>query len=193
MNLLIKAVMKIVRVFYINDDILILRFKRKMVNNLTPVYRTIKRCSIEDIENMRYRNKNVLIREILNGNNVYGVIINSEIVSLCCVAFSQHPIGEIKRIFKLPNKSLYIYHCFTYKNFRRKHLFRNLLLFLINEFKDQDKYIAVDKSNFISHHIIKSVGFQQVAQIQYKRILTKQCTLIKDNSSEIKDNLKEHY
>ncbi|MCM1990509.1 hypothetical protein [Oceanirhabdus seepicola] len=194
MKKIVKKVMKfLIRKLYIKNDILILKKKSHQ-----PLESKIKNLNIKlldknEVLTLPNRKAQILLSDLQRGNQIYGILIDGKVVHYSCISLNSQKIGEINRIFNIPQNGVYIYNCFTLEEYRGKNLYYNMLSYLDFKFRYLNKFIVVSTKNTISHHVIKKIGFNEIAYFKYRKILNmhklnevKMCDEIKDKLEIIK-------
>lgn len=117
-----------------------------------------------EVEALNFKNDNyyeIILNEIKKGSTAYLVVSNNQICHYSFVAKSSAYIGEIKRNIILEDQTLYIYNCFTHKDFRGKKLYYLTLLTILSTYASSpyNCTIASLNWNYGSISVIKKTGF----------------------------------
>jgi len=168
-----KIYRNLLRLFYVNNKILILKKdSKKNINLKDQEVFEVEALTNLDIEKIHHGLRRVVLeRELADSNTILG--FKSEdgyIKHYSCISINKHGIGEIKQTFIIPEEAVYIYNCFTDESYRGKKLFQKMLLAIDDLYSTKDKYIAVSPGNLPSYNAIKKVGFYKVAEFQYRKI-----------------------
>jgi len=168
-----KIYRNVLRLFYVNNKIFILKKDSKKNINLKDekVFEAEALTNL-DIEKIHHSlRRKVLQRELADNNTILGFKSeDGHIKHYSCISLEKHGIGEIKQTFIIPEGAIYIYNCFTDESYRGKKLFQRMLLAIDDLYSSKDKYIAVSPENIPSYNAIKKAGFYKVAEFRYRKI-----------------------
>lgn len=165
-------IVKFMRFVYTNNHLVIFGISSTKENNAVEDDHIIKvfpdnREPMSSLTFLYEETKNAIVNELDKGSIVY--IFSSEthcVMHYSCLADSI-AIGEIKKNISMPEKSGYIYNCFTEKQHRGKGLYRQMLSHIIKTSGLSDYYIACIYSNNPSMKVIKRIGFIPQTDIHY--------------------------
>ena len=108
---------------------------------------------------------------------------NGQVAHYAFVADKKVMVGEIRRYLYLPEKSIFIYNCYTDDRFRRRGIFKAMLQHIINSMPEHEKYIHVVDKNRASKSVIKNAGFEEIGHVFFRRIVFfEQCRKYQENS-----------
>jgi RimJ/RimL family protein N-acetyltransferase len=108
--------------------------------------------------------------ELRSGAQIYCIYDNDNISHFSCVSRDNRYVGEINRRIKLCDGDVYIYNCYTDKDYRGKGLYAETLRHIIHKYRGRRIIIACLDGNTPSLRTIEKVGFKNCGYITYFRI-----------------------
>lgn len=115
-----------------------------------------------------------ITRRLDAGCQCYIAWVDRQIAAFGWVSFIEEDIGELNLRIKLLPGEAYIWDCVTLPAFRGKLLYSTLLIYILNELRDQNTcrvWIGADFDNVVSQKGIARAGFRHIADLVIERVL----------------------
>lgn len=169
----IKIVRRLLKVLYFDQNIILYKlsttqgFEKKVDHSIHVLENVENLFEYSVCKDIRFYLEDMLQK----GNICYVAIINSEIVAMAPVSFTDTHVSEINRTFKVENKSAYIFSCYTSQRYEGNGLYQSLLHCITNDMSERIVYIMSLKENYPSRRSIEKLG-TKLGEIRLTRYLT---------------------
>jgi hypothetical protein len=113
-------------------------------------------------------------RRLESGRQCYAAWVEGQLAAYGWVSFDQEDIGELNLRVTLLEGEAYIWDCATLPNYRTKHLYGALLVYILGELRAQGlcrAWIGADLDNIPSQKGMARAGFHHVANLGIERVL----------------------
>ncbi len=113
-------------------------------------------------------------RRIERGRRCYAAWVGGRLAAYGWVSFDEEFIGELRLELELRPGEAYIWDCVTLPEFRQKHLYSALLVYIVGELRREPFcriWIGANLDNLASQKGISRAGFRPVAHLVISRVL----------------------
>jgi GNAT superfamily N-acetyltransferase len=114
-----------------------------------------------------------VLERLKAGRRCFVAIVDGRIASYAWVSSGCEHVGELERVFVLPNGDCYIWDCATVSDQRGQHLYTALLSHLLSLFKGEGVrrvWIGASRANRFSIRGIVRAGFSPALMTSYLRL-----------------------
>jgi GNAT superfamily N-acetyltransferase len=114
-----------------------------------------------------------VLERLESGRRCFVAIVDGRIVSYAWVSSGCEHVGELERVFALPDGDCYIWDCATAPDQRGRHLYTALLSHILFRLKREGVrrvWIGASRANRYSTHGIVRAGFSPALMTTYLRL-----------------------